>query len=419
MPVSAVRPDAGPVQGKRNYGWVIVIAGTLMMAVTYGLMYSYSVFFKPMAEYFNWDRATVSSVYSASLIFRGAVSIGAGWLADRYGARKVLIFCGLMMGLGLVLSSRVTSLWQFFLTYAVIESIGLSGTFGIVTALTSRWFIRNRGLALGIVSSGVGLGTLLLVPGAERLIAGLDWSKAFLIYGLAAGGVMVAASFFMRPAPLAAFASVSKPAAGAASPKGNQADLTLWQAIRSPRMIVLLAAFLLFFFCTQMVTVHLVNYATDSGIMPLVAASLISMIGVISIAGRLVIGTGAEKIGINKTLIFTHLFLVVAYVCLIFTGDLWTFYLFTVIFGFTYGGEVPQIPLFIGKFFGTRAMATLMGVTLFVGNIGGALGPWVAGKIFDVSGSYHWAFVIGAIAGLVSLVLSLFLNRLCRTVKTE
>ncbi len=408
-------------QNRWNYGWVVVIAGTLMMAITYGLMYSYSVFFKPMAEYFNWDRATVSAVYSTSLILRGAVAIGVGWLADRYGAAKVLVFCGFMIGLGLVLSSRVTELWQFFLTYALIESIGLSGTFGIVTALTSRWFLRNRGFALGIVSSGVGLGTLLIVPGAERLITGLDWSHAFLICGLAGGAVMIVAALFMRPAPQLTSISTATtaPQNPAVEPRarastGRQNEPTLWESIRNPRMIVLLVAFLLFFMCTQMITVHLVNYATDTGISPLVAASLISIIGVISIGGRLVIGSSAERIGINKALIFTHLFLVVAFVCLIFTGPLWSFYLFTLIFGFTYGGEVPQIPLFVGKFFGTRSMATLMGITLFVGNIGGALGPYIAGKIYDVTGSYHWAFITGAIAGFVSLVLSLVLNRLCR-----
>jgi MFS family permease len=420
MPDISLAADSAAHRRPSNYGWVIVIVGALMMAVTYGLMYSYSVFFKPMAAYFNWDRATVSSVYSASLILRGAFSIGIGWLADRYGATRVLAFCGLMIGLGLVLASRVNSLWQFFVAYALIESIGLSGTFGIVTALTSRWFVKNRGLALGLVSSGVGLGTLFIVPGAERLINAMDWSHAYLVYGIAAGVIMIAAAFFMRSptaAPTASVVPVSMPAAGAKPAGGTpppKPEMNLWQAVSSPRMIVLLVAFLIFFFCTQMVTVHLVNYATDTGISPLVAASLISIIGVISIAGRLVIGTGSEKIGINNALIFTHLFLVVSYLCLVFTRDLWSFYLFAVIFGFTYGGEVPQIPLFIGKFFGTRTMATLMGLTLFVGNIGGALGSWSAGKIFDVTGSYRWAFIIGVVAAVVSLILSFILKSLNR-----
>ncbi len=186
---------------KLHYGWIIVAVCALMMGITYGLMYSYSVFFKPLAEYFNWDRATVSGVYSASLIFRGAVSIFVGWLADRFGAAKLMAFCGLMIGLGLILSSLVTEVWHLYLTYAVVEAIGLSGTFGIATAVTSRWFTRNRGLALGIISSGSGIGTLLIVPGSERLINATGWSTAFLITGVVSGLIMFFTAFLLKPAP--------------------------------------------------------------------------------------------------------------------------------------------------------------------------------------------------------------------------
>jgi len=399
---------------KYNYAWVIVIVGTLMMAASYGLMYSFSVFFKPMAEYFNWDRATMSAVYSTSIVSRGALSIGAGWLADRFGARKIMIIAGILLALGFLLSSQVKDLWQFFITYALIVSSGLSGTFGIVTAVTSRWFMKRRGLALGIVSSGVGLGTLLIVPGAERLIAIFDWSTAFIICGAVSGIVMVGSALFLRQAP------VSTPAAGvssqsSSSPAPEPQGSGLGAALRSSNLFLLLFAFLLFFLCTQMVMVHLVNYATDLGISPLVAATLISLIGVVSIAGRMIVGVSADRLGVNNTLILTHVFLLVAYVCLIFSGPLWSFYAFAVICGLTYGGEGPQIPLFIGKYFGTKSMATLMGLTLFVGNIGGALGPWVAGSIFDATRSYHWAFVFGACAGLFSMVLAIILKRKDRT----
>jgi MFS family permease len=180
-------------------------------------------------------------------------------------------------------------------------------------------------------------------------------------------------------------------------------------------MILLLGAFLLFFFGNQVIMVHLVNYATDMGITPLVAATFISVIGAVSIAGRLSTGAGADRIGMYNTLILTHLFLAISFVLLIFTRSLWSFYLFTVVFGFTYGAEVPLIPLFISRFFGTRTMATLVGLTLFTGNIGGALGPWVAGKIFDVTHSYESAFIVGAAGGLISLGLAVLLKRQSRS----
>jgi MFS family permease len=399
-----------------RYAWLLVVAATLMMAVTYGLMYTYSVFFKPLADYFQWDRASVSLIYSASLVIRGGISIATGWLADKYGARKLMLFCGVMIGLGLILSSFVTSFWQFFITYSLIESIGLSGTFGIVTAVVSRWFTKNRGLALGIVSSGVGLGTLLMVPGAERLIAATDWSQAFLIFGILSGLVVIVCSLFLKSPPadtVSAEVCESKPATAPAvsvGPAAKPADLSLKQAIVHPRMIMGLIVFTFLFFANQMVMVHLVNYATDLGISPLAAAGLISLIGVISIGGRLIMGVGSDRIGMHNILILVCGLVAGSLVCLVFTRQLWAFYLCAVFFGFAYGGEVPQIPLFVNQIGGMRTMATLVGLTLFMGNVGGALGPWVAGKIFDVTGSYQWAYTCGAIVATLALLMAIFLK---------
>jgi MFS family permease len=375
-----------------SYGWVIVAACSLMIFITYGLIYSYSVFFKPLAEYFQWDRATVSLIYSLSVIIRGAAAIGTGWLADRYGARKIMVISGLLMGAGFLLSSRVSALWHFFLAYGIIESIGMSGVFGIVTAMVSRWFTRNRGLALGIVASGSGLGTLLLVPGAERLIDAVEWSQSFFIIGIAAGVLMVAAALFLR-----------EPAKRQSDNgnKQNQFDgISLGEAIRDSRLLLITASFFLFFFGTQIVMVHLVNYATDVGIPPLVAATFVSVIGAVSIASRLSIGVIAEKIGLYKSLVLLCVLLGATFVLLIFTRSEWSFYLFAALFGIPYGGEVTQIPLVIGRFFGTRSMATLMGVTVFVIGLGGALGSWTAGAIFDFTDSYNGAFIAGAAAAI-------------------
>ncbi|MGD1119467.1 MAG: MFS transporter [Dehalococcoidales bacterium] len=401
-----------------NYGWVIVAACTLLLAITYGLLYSYSVFFKPLAEFFHRDRETLSAVYSVSFIVRGAVSVGVGWLADKYGAARIMAFCGVMLGLGLGLSSRVNTLWQFYLTYGVIEAIGLSGTFGIGTAMVARWFTKNRGLALGIVSTGSGLGTLLIVPGAQRLINTVKWPETFLICGIAAGVMMIALSFLLRPAPQSAPAE-KKPFAntepGDAS-QGQGAETSIKQAVKDPRMLLFMGSQLLFFLSIQIVMVHLVSYATDSHISALVAATFISVIGVVSIGGRLLTGAWTDKTGIYKTLIFTRIFLVAAFVFLLFTRSVWSFYLFAVLFGIPYGGEIPQIPLFVGKYWGTRSMATLVGLNTFVITVGGAIGSWGAGKIYDATQSYREAFIAGAVAGLISLALILILRQ--RTSKT-
>jgi len=396
--------SAGPPRAFA-YAWVIVASCAVMIGVTYGLNYSFSVFFKPLADYFSWSRETVSLVYSVALLFRGAVSIGTGWLADRYGARAVMLGCGVLMGAGFLLSSRVTQLWQFFLTYGVIEAIGLSGTFGVGTAIVSRWFDERRGLALGIVASGSGVGTLFLVPASERLVAAMDWSQAFVVVGIIAGVAMVAAAALLREPP-------EPPAvAGLETPPPRAMEATVREALHDRRMPLIGLAFLFFFFGIQIVMVHLVAHATDVGIDPLVAATFISVIGAASIAARLAIGVGAEKAGLYNSLLFTRAFLLLSFVLLLFTRSAWSFYAFAVVFSIPYGGEITQVPLVMGRFFGTRAMATLMGFSLLLITLGGALGPWAAGAIYDATGSYDGAFIAGAAAAAVSLGLVLLLKR--------
>jgi MFS family permease len=396
---------------KFYYGWVIVAAGTLMMSICYGLMFSYGVFFKPLAEYFDWDRSSLSIIYSAALMIRGGISIGTGWLADKYGARKLMVFCGAMISLGLILSSQVQTLWQFFITYALIEALGLSGAFGVASAMAARWFTKRRGLALGIVSSGGGIGALLIVPVTERLVDAVDWSMAFIISGVIAGALTIAAALFLRMPPENASSNTGYSNSKKTVVKPSHSDLTLSQAIRNPRVILVTIIFTLFLFCIQMIMLHLINYATDIGIDSLVAASFVSIIGASSIAGRLMMGAGADKIGIHNTLLISIAMVVLAMLILTFADAMWALFLFAVIFGFAYGGEITQIPLFMSRCCGTKDMASLVGMVLFIGNIGGALGPWVGGKVFDVTADYQWAFIIGTLLVIIAMVLTLIIRK--------
>lgn len=388
-----------------NYGWVVVAACTVMIAVTYGLIYSYSVFFKPLAVIFHWDRETLSAVYSISFIVRGIASVGAGWLADKYRPSIVMAVCGIFLAIGMILSGRVHSLWQFYITYGFLGAIGFSGTFGIGTAMVSRWFTRNRGMALGIVSTGSGLGMVFIVPAVERLIDATDWSKAFFICGVVSGAIMIIAALFLRMPP------EGKQESTVGNTIGQSDEVTLKQAFTDSRMLLFMGAVLLFFLSIQIVMVHLVNYATDEGVSATVAATFMGVIGAVSIGGRLLTGAATDKTGIYNTLIATRAFLLVSFIILIFTKPIWSFIVFAVIFGFPYGGEIPQIPLFVGKYWGTKSMAMLVGLNTFVITIGGALGSWGAGFIYDITQSYTWAFIAGAIASLGSLLLILILMR--------
>ena len=386
-----------------------------------GIMYSYGVFFKHLVADFGWSRAATSGVYSLFMVSHGGFAVGMGWLVDKIGPAKVMVVCGFIAGLGLLLTSRVNALWQLYVTFGLIVGIGLSAGFATSTATTARWFVRHRGLALGIVSAGVGLGTLILVPVAERLITVFNWSTAYFIFGVATWVVMIPSALFLRRDPggkkhRSYGINESIPSSGVSGEElpgqvALEAGITMKAATRRKPLWMLLSIYFLFSFCLQMVMVHLVNYATDIGIAPLIAATFISIIGIGGILGRLIMGTASDRIGSNNALLICCTILMITLVFLIFTKELWMFYLFAIVFGFAYGGEVPQMPALIGQFFGLRAVAALVGIVLFGTTTGGALGAWVGGQIFDMTQSYQVAFILAVIAGLSAIIITLMLKK--------
>jgi MFS family permease len=384
------------------YGWVIVAVCSMSMAIAYGILYSYSVFFKPIVAQFNWNRATVSSIYSLAMVFRGAISIPIGWLADRYGSIKITVFCGVMIGTGLILASRVTELWQFYIVYGIFVSTGLSGAYTIGSAITSRWFQKKRGLALGLVAAGSGFGTLALVPLSQYLISVFNWSNAFAIIGACAGFITISTAFLLKPAPKKK--EILTDTTGKADGFLSSGS-SLRSAILSKPMLMLVVTFSLINFCIQLIMIHLVNYATDLGISSFQAAGFLGIIGVVSIIGRLFMGGASDRIGTYRSLLVCGILLLASLIVLFFNTSPCGFYIFAVLFGFSYGGEIPQLPMLIAQIFGIRAMAALMGIVVFMGTIGGALGPWLGGKVYDVTQNYHFAFAIAAVACVLRLVL--------------
>jgi MFS transporter, OFA family, oxalate/formate antiporter len=389
------------------YGWVIVAVCALMIGVVFGLTYSYGLFFKPIAASFSSDRASVSLVFSVAVIIGGAISIYLGWLADRRNPARLLAFCGFMIGAGLILSSQVHALWQLFLTYGLVVAVGLQGTFGIAASIVSRWFVKNRGLALGLFASGSGVGTFVIVPVNERLINAYGWSQTFIIIGAASAILMIALSFLLRLPPPASPAEGEKtiPGRERSARAAGGAGLSLGRMIKDNSLLLSILIFVLFAFGSQMIIVHLVNYATDAGIEPLVAATFVSVIGAVSIAGRLTAGLIAEKIGVQNTLILTRILLTLSLICLALANSIWMFYLFAVFFAIGFGGEVTSGPVFMSTRYGTKAMAMLVNSLGFFLCIGGAVGVWAAGKMFDNTQSYYWAFMAGAIAAVASVIL--------------
>jgi len=173
-------------KSKLFYGYIIVAAGFLIMTVMWGTYYSFGIFFEPVLKEFGWTRAATAGAFSLSLVLTGFFAIVMGRLNDRFGPRKVITACALLLGAGYILMSQISALWELYLFYGLILGIGLGGAFVPVASTISRWFIRRRSLMTGITASGIGVGTFLMPPIANWLISSYGWRTSYIIIGAAA-----------------------------------------------------------------------------------------------------------------------------------------------------------------------------------------------------------------------------------------
>jgi MFS family permease len=403
-----------------RYAWVVLAAAALVSLLQGGLHYGFAVFFKPLSESFGWSREATSGVFSVYAIVQGLAAMVLGGASDRFGYRKVILPAAFLVGLGFVLNSRISALWHLYLTYGLLIGISFSAFFPIANSALVRWFTRHQGLALGILMSGGGAGTAIFLPIIERLIFNYGWRTSFLLLGVSTWLILIPCSLLIRYPKETPAQEPQKEHDQSLEDKrkrGNKPDDSssiVKAAFSSPSLWMLIGVFALISFPNQMVMVHLINYATDIGITAFVAATFVSAIGVAKVVGPLVLGGLSDRLGPTKVLILSVLGMMAGLIWLLFAREVWMFYLFAIGYGFFFGGLGPMIGALIHRFFGPRAVATLVGVLVFSLLVGGSLGVWAGGRIFDLTGSYQVAFGLGILMCFVALGLSLGLSRQAR-----
>jgi MFS family permease len=393
------------------YGYVIVAAIFLILLIIGGTHYSFGVFFKPLASDFGWTRAMTSGAFSLYIILSGILWIITGRLNDRFGPRIVMTGTLLCLGLGYFLMSQIRVIWHLYLFYGVIMAVGMSGAFVPLTSTVVRWFVKNRGLMTGIAISGVSAGTMVIPPLASWLISTYGWRISYIVLAVTVWVVLVAVAQLLKRDPY----QVGKLPYGyhEIQTQGlNVEDEGLFtkEAMLTRQFWLLSTITLLFGVFLQAIMVHIVLHAIDLGIPPTMAATVLTAIGGLGIAGRIVMGSAGDRIGNRKVLIICYVIMTADLVWLLVVKELWMFYLFAGVFGFAYGGLGVIISPLVADLFGLRSHGAILGVTGFANQIGGAIGPVMAGAVFDTTGSYYIAFLIFIACGLVNLILSLFLT---------
>lgn len=400
------------------YGWIIVAVSFINLAVVFGIWYSFSVFFVAVLKEFGWSRAATAGVFSSFMLVHSLSAIVIGAYIDRFSPRVVFPAAACLVALGLLLSSRLHSLWEFYLWYGLFTPVGVCAIGFIAhSIILPRWFDRKRGLAIGIAMAGVGLGMQVLVPTAQYFISEFGWRAAYR---------MLAAVILVVLVPLNALLQRRDPreigqqpdgmvqavAAKAAATKEAVLHMPIAGTIReaiATRQFWLLA--LSFFFtpmAVQGTLIHQVASVVDKGFSAAQGAFFFGLAGIMGSGGKILFGYLSDRIGREKAFGsgLSCAFFGVVCLLLLQPGRDALLYGFAVLFGLGYGSVAPLMPsrladLFLGPDFGK-----IMGLISIAGGIGGALGVWVSGKIFDLTAGYTISFTISLIA--MVLAVSLF-----------
>ncbi len=389
------------------------------MLIMWGTLYSFGVFFKPLLTEFGWTRAMTSSVFSLNMLLYGALAIVTGRLTDRIGPRIVITVCGFLLGLGYLLTSQIGSIWQLYLFYGVIVGIGMSGSYAPLVSTVARWFTRRRGLMTGIVVAGIGIGTVIFPPLASWSIANYGWRTSYLIVGVITLVSLISIAQFLKRDP----AQMNLVPYGEREMALNGLQLeprrySFRQAIHTRQFWLICVINISFGFILLTIMVHIVAHATDLGISYTNAATILALGGGVSIAGRLVMGIVTDRIGGRAALLSCFVLISAALLWLLVSKELWMLYLFAVIFGFGYGGFAPLASLIIAEHFGLSAHGAILGSTEFAFTVGSAIGPFLAGQIFDIAGSYQLAFFMCTALSIIALIFALLLKPIADS-KTE
>lgn len=390
------------------YGWIIVAVSFLILTVVFGVRLSFTVFFVALIDEYGWTRANTSLIFSVSMIVFAATSTLAGIALDKWGARRTFGVGAAILTLGLLLSSQIQNLYQLALTYGVIAGLGVTILgLGTQAALIARWFIRSRGLAIGIAFAGTGIGSLLLIPGIEHLVSAFNWRTSYIVL---AGLTFATLPFIVLLLRL-------NPAEKGLHPDGISKSVThegsthpeeAWKmsdAIRNPAFWLLMLAALCAIGPIRMLSVHQLAILVDAGYERSYAAVAIGFSGAITAMAFILLGALSDKIDRRLVYSLGSLSLIIAFFILDglrVPGGLLLVFVYAIFLGFGEGSRASLVTAVASDLFPGDALGAINGAVGASFGMGAAILPWLAGLLYDLQGSYITGFVVSVGVVIIS-----------------
>ena len=401
-------PNSRAAPGPSAYRALAVTVVTLALA--YGVWYAYSLFLVALLREFGWSRSVLAGAFSVFTLVSGGAGPVLGALADRFGPRRLILIGGVLLAASLWADSLVTRAWHLYLAFGLVTAVGVAtaGWTPAVVMVQRQWSAR-LGLALGIAGSGVGLGIFLVVPLCQALIEAFGWRWAFRGLGvLALLWIVPATALFVRDVPPAP--RPGGPTPGSTRETGGH---SLERALASPSFRFIGLAVFLGSICSQTLHVHQAAFLVDHGLPAMTAASVISVVGAASILGKTGGGFVSDlfpreavyALGMVGMIGGVGLLWMVAA-----APSAWLAMGYGVLFGIGYSVTAFVVPAMMSDRFRGPHFGAIFGATQVASALGSALGAWMAGRIFDATGSYAIAFSIAAGAAAVA-ALSVWAGR--------
>ncbi|UCF85057.1 MAG: MFS transporter [Desulfobacteraceae bacterium] len=401
------------------YGWLVIGAGFVTLGITFGIWYSFSVFFLAIIKDFGWSIGLGSTIFSVFLLCHAMTGLLTGYLQDRFGPRVVIPIGAFILALSLIVTSQSGRLWHFYIAYGVFAGASIS-LLGFIShsAFLPNWFERKRGLAVGIAMSGIGFGMLFLVPLVEKSIATNGWRMTyFLLAGVVIFVVAPLNLIFARRRPEDlnlrpdgdSIRKNDRPARSSRVVKiinkdWVNIDWTLRRVSHTRRFWLLLAAFFCLSYAYQGTLLHAISAMVDAGLARDRAAHYFGILGLAGSGGKVLFGYLSDRFGRERANTLGGLTAAVGILCLIFSpliiGPLPIF--FALLFGLGYGAAAPLMPSISADIFSGRAFGLIFAVISVGSGAGGASGSFLSGVLRDIIGTYSIPLIIC----IVSLMLS-------------
>ncbi|MER0469283.1 MFS transporter [Bacillus cabrialesii subsp. cabrialesii] len=397
-----------------HYAWIIVSVTFLILLAVQGVRLSFGAFVEPWEQQFSMDRGTISLISTMSFIVYGISQPIVGRLVDKWGARAVLSWSALLTGVSIFLTYFVTSPWQLFLLYGLGVSLGVGGASNVAASvLVVNWFSKKRGLAFGIMEAGFGAGQMLLVPGSLMLIHWFSWKLTVVVLGLLLIVIVFPAALLMLR---------NNPSEKNAEPIGGQADseketapkataLSVMGMFRMKPFWFLMLPFLICGFTTVgLMDTHLIPFSHDHGFSTTVTSAAVSLLAGFNIAGILLSGIVADRWSSRKILCFLYAVRALSIVILIYSHEPYLLLAFAILFGLVDFATVAPTQMLATQYFQNYSIGLMIGWLSLAHQIGSALGAYVPGVIYTVTGEYTLAFYLSIGVLVLASVMNVMLR---------